>query len=323
MRLGLPPPTARLLTGFIAVLVLSTLAGWWIARGVAPEKSRLAQAMRQFNEHIRGMWLIVVVFSLALLTGGLGSLLVFGGSSFLLLREFITMTPTRKADHRVLFWVFFAILPLQYIILASGWYGLFAIFIPVYAFLFVPIRIAARADAERFLERTAKIQWALMICVYCVSHAPALIQLTIPGQAGAGARLLLFLCIVVEVNGAVHEFIDTLLGRYHLYPKAANPRTAEGLFAGLAASAGLGVAMSSVTPMTAWQAAWIAGLVGLLGSAGQLCLATIRAERGRAGVVVVQRGHEMLDRTISLCFAAPVFFHIVRFKFTAGDLGLF
>ena len=269
------------------------------------------------------MWTIVVVFSIAMLTGGLGSILVFAGSSFLLLREFITIPPTRKADQRALFWAFFAILPLQYIILGCNWYGLFAIFIPVYAFLFVPIRIAAQADSEKFLERTAKIQWALMICVYCVSYAPALIKLTIPGQEGAGARLLLFLCIVVEANGATHEFVDTLFGRRKIISKPGNLRTVEGLFAGVAVSAGLGALMSSVTPMSPWQAALIAVLVSLLGSAGQLCLFMIRAERGREGVVVVHRDNEMMGRTISLCFAAPVYFHLIRLTFGAGELGLF
>ncbi len=321
-RLHPQPPTARLFTGFVTVLALFSLAGWLAAQHAKPE-SRLAKALQQLNKRLRGMWSIVVVFSIAMLTGGVGSILVFAGCSFLLLREFITITPTRKADQRALFWAFFAILPLQYIILGCNWYGLFAIFIPVYAFLFLPIRIAAQADSEKFLERTARIQWALMICVYCVSYAPALIKLTIPGQEGAGARLLLFLCIVVEANAAAHEFVDTLLGRHFLIHKAGNSRTAEGLFAGVAASAGLGAIMSSVTPMTVFQATFIAVLVGLLGSAGQLCLVMIRAERGREGVVVVHRDNEMLGRTISLCFAAPIFFHIIRLTFTGSQLLLF
>ncbi len=319
VRHHLQPPTVRLLIGFVTVLALLSVAGWLAAKCATPE-SRLAKALQQLNKRLRGMWSSVVIFSIAMLTGGVGSILVFAGCSFLLLREFITITPTRKADQRALFWAFFVILPLQYILVGFNWYGLFAIFIPVYAFLFLPIRIAARADSEQFLERTAKIQWALMICVYCVSHAPALIKLTIPGQPGAGARLLLFLCIVVEANGAIHEFVDPLVGRHLLVHKAGSSRTAEGLFAGVAVSAGLGAIMSSVTPMTVFQAVVIAIVVSLLGSAGQLYMIMIRAERGREGVVVVHRDNEMLGRTISLCFAAPVFFHLIRVMLTGGSL---
>ena len=318
-KLHMQPPTLRLLTGFVAVLIVLSVVGWLASKLASPE-GRMAQALPQLNRHVRGMWSIVVVFSVAMLTGGLGSILVFAGCSFLLLREFITITPTRRADQRALFWAFFAILPLQYIILAYNWYGLFAIFIPVYAFLFVPIRIAAREDSERFLERTAKIQWGLMICVYCVSHAPALLKLTVPGQAGAGARLLLFLCIIVEANGAIHEFVDPLFGRHPVTHKPGNSRTIEGLVAGVMVSAALGLVMARFTPLTAFQATVIAVLVALLGSAGQLYLTMIRAERGRDGVVVVHRSNEMLARTMSLCFAAPIFFHIVRFTLGAGDL---
>jgi phosphatidate cytidylyltransferase len=321
-RHGMPPQTAELLVSFVATLASLTLAGRLAADRATPE-SRLSSALRSLNKQLRAMWLIVLVFSVAMLTGGLGSILAFAGSSFLLLREFITITPTRPADRRALFWAFFAILPLQYVILGVNWYGLFAIFIPVYAFLFIPIRIAAQGDSEKFLERAAKIQWALMICVYCVSYAPALLKLTIPGQPGAGARLLLFLCIIVEANGAAHEFVDTLFGSHSLTSKARISRTAEGLLAGLAVSAGLGALMARVTPMNVWQGVSLAILVGLLGSAGKLCLAMIHAERGRPGVVVVHRENEMLDRTISLCFAAPVFFHVVRITFGTGKLAMF
>jgi len=322
VRLGMQPATAQLLSGFVTVLAVLTLAGWLAAKRANPE-GRVAKALLRLNKRLRGMWSIVVVFSIAMLTGGLGSILVFAGCSFLLLREFVTITPTRRADQRALFWAFFVILPLQYIILGYDWYGLFAIFIPVYAFLFIPIRIATQTDPEKFLERTAKIQWGLMMCVYCVSYAPALIKLTIPGQHGAGARLLLFLCIVVEANSAAHEVGDALFGCRYLAPKTRDARTVEGLLAGAVASAGLGAIMASVTPMTIFQAIFIAILASLLGSSGQLCLAMIRADRGKEGVVVVHREQEMLDRTISLCFAAPIFFHLIRFTFADGKLAMF
>ena len=320
--LHMQPPTALLLTGFVTILALMTFTGCVAARFAAP-KSRLAHALQQLNQRLQSMWSIIVVFSIALLTGGLGSILVFAGCSFLLFREFITITPTRRADQRALFWAFFVILPLQYVILGVNWYGLFIVFIPVYAFLFLPIRIAVQSDSEKFLERAAKIQWALMICVYCVSHAPALIKLTIPTSEGAGARLLLFLCIIVEANGVARQFVNTLWGCHVTSPKAGTPLAAEGVFAGIAASAGLGAVMSSVTPLTIIQAIFMAVLIGLLGSAGQLCLSIIRAERGCEGVVIVHRQNDMLGRTISLCFAAPVFFHMVRLFCMDNKLLLF
>ena len=63
------------------------------------------------------------------------------------------------------------------------------IFIPVFVFLLAPARSALAGDTEGFLARTAMIQWALMICVYCVSHAPALLMLR-GGNYIANAKLL-------------------------------------------------------------------------------------------------------------------------------------
>ena len=130
--------------------------------------------MANLNARINAWWLMVAVFGGALLVGRIASVVLFALMSFLALREFVTLTPTRRGDHRSLFWAFFVILPVHYWLLAVQWYGLLVIFIPVYAFLFIPIRSALAGDSECFLERTAKIQWGLMVCVYFVSHAPAL-----------------------------------------------------------------------------------------------------------------------------------------------------
>lgn len=314
-------PTGRLLAGFIVVLLVLTIS--MTVAGRLTKNGRTDQAFRQLNGRIRNLWSVVLVFSIAMLTAGLGTLLVFAACSFLLLREFVTITPTRKADHRALFWGFFVILPLQYIVLGWNWYGLFVILIPVYGFLFVPIRIAAGNDSERFLERAGRIQWALMLCVYCVSYAPALLRLSLSGPSGMGARLLLFLCIVVQVNDAVHEFVDNLWGRHFLAPHMKSKRSIEGLVAGVLVGVGIGTVMAGFVPLSFAQAVLLATVICLTGSAGQMCLSDIRNERGREGVVIVYRNQDMMGRFISLCFAAPVFFHIVRFTLGASDIQLF
>src|SRR5207253_10970275 len=124
--------------------------------------------IQNLNARIKAWWMMVAVFALAMLSGGLGSVILFGLTSFLALREFITLTPTKSGDHRTLFWAFFVITPLHYYTLWTGWYQLVVIFIPVYAFLFIPIRSAMAGDSEHFLERTSKVQWGLMVCVYFV-----------------------------------------------------------------------------------------------------------------------------------------------------------
>ena len=83
--------------------------------------------------------------------------------------------------------------------------------IPVYAFLYVPTRSALSGDTTEFLERVAEIQWGLMVAVYCVSHAPALLMLKIPGYEG-NAKLLLYLVLVVQMSDVLQYVWGKLLG---------------------------------------------------------------------------------------------------------------
>ena len=210
MNLTFDRETSLLAGGVIAVLILASLIGWILARRLGNAGYR--ETIANLNARTRAWWLMVAVFFLAMLSGGIGSVILFGLTSFLALREFITMTPTKRGDHDTLLWLFFVITPIQYGLVAIGWYGLFAIFIPVYAFLFVPLRSVLSGDCERFLERTATMQWALMICVYCVSHAPALLTLEIPGFEGHNGKLLFYLVLVVQASDVLQYIWGKLLG---------------------------------------------------------------------------------------------------------------
>src|SRR5581483_10735709 len=169
--------------GVLVVLVVASLVGALLARRVTGDAARATVA--NLNERIRAWWVMSAI------------VVLFGLVSFLALREFITLTPTGRGDHRTLLWVFFLVTPFQYWLVWRHWYGLYTIFIPVYVFLLAPTRSALAGETEHFLERTATIQSALMICVYCVSYIPALLTLDIAGYAD-NAKLLLFLIVVVQ-----------------------------------------------------------------------------------------------------------------------------
>ena len=140
MKLLIDRQTVCLVGRVLALLVISSAIGFLLSRMAQSDSAR--QTVRNLNARIRAWWMMVLIFGLALATGGLGSIILFCLTSFLALREFVTLTPTRRGDHRALFWVFFVITPLQYWLLWINWYGLFIILIPVYAFLFIPARNA-------------------------------------------------------------------------------------------------------------------------------------------------------------------------------------
>jgi len=258
------------------------------------------------------------VFAAAILAGRPGAVVLFALVSFLALREFLTVTSTRRGDHRTVFYAFFVCIPLQYYLLAINWYGLFSILIPVYAFLYIPTRSALSGDTERFLERIAKIQWGLMVCVYCVSYAPALLMLEIPGYAGRNATLLLYLIVVVEVSDVLQYVWGKLLGRHAIAPTVSPNKTWEGFVGGVLGATVIGTALWAITPFRPWQAATMTLVVTLLGFAGGLTMSAIKRDRGAKDWGTALAGHGgVLDRIDSLCFAAPIFFHLTRYFFTA------
>ena len=307
--------TTILVGGVIVVLLFASIIGWVLAR--RPGGLEFQSTIANLNARTRAWWVMVAIFLLAMLSGGLGSVVLFGLTSFLALREFVTMAPTKLGDHGTLLWVFFVITPIQYALVAVNWYGLFSIFIPVYAFLFVPLRSVLSGDCERFLERTATIQWALMVCVYCVSHAPALMTLRIPGFEGQNGKLLFFFVSVVQASDVLQYIWGKIVGRHKIAPTVSPNKTWEGFIGGVASATLLGTALWWATPFTLWQAAAMSLLITLMGFVGGLVMSAIKRDRGVKDYGTLIAGHGgVMDRIDSLCFSAPVFFHVTRFFFT-------
>jgi len=298
--------------GVLALLLVATIVGLLI-RAI---KGR-SDVIDNLNARIRAWWVMSGVFALSLATGGLGSVILFAVLSFFALREFITLTPTRPADHSALFWIFFIITPLQYYLVATQWYGFFAVLIPVYAFLFVPSRIAIAGDSTAFLERNAKIQWGLMVCVYAVSHAPALLMLQIPHYAGKNARLLFFLVVIVQMSDVLQYVWGKLAGRHKIAPVISPSKTWEGFVGGVASATLIGGALWWATPFTFLQATGMAFVITIMGFLGGLTMSAIKRDRGVKDWGSAIEGHGgVLDRIDSICFASPIFFHLTRYFFT-------
>jgi phosphatidate cytidylyltransferase len=302
-----------LVGGIVALLALSSTITFFLKRRAGGPNKVIAN----LDARVKAWWVMVAVFGVALATGGLGSVILFGFMSFFALREFITLTPTRAGDHRTLFWAFFIITPLQYYLVAMDWYGLFSILIPVYAFIFVPTRSALAGDSEHFLERTAKIQWALMICVYCVSHVPALLTLKIKSYEGQNAKLLLFFVLVVQISDVLQYVWGKLFGKHAIVPTISPNKTVEGFWGGVLSATAIGTALWWATPFTWWQAGLFSFLLTLMGFFGGLVMSAIKRDRGVKDYGTMIEGHGgVMDRIDSLCFAAPVFFHLVRYCYT-------
>jgi phosphatidate cytidylyltransferase len=304
-----------LAAGVLGLLVFASIVGYILRLKTTSETGR--EVVLNLNARIKAWWIMAIIFLLAVATGGIGSLILFGLTSFLALREYITLTPTQRADHRVLFWAFFVITPLQYILIGIRWYGLFSIFIPVYVYLLIPIRSVVEGDFKDFLARNAKIQWGLMVCVYFVSYAPALLSLKIPGYERQNANLLFFLVGVVQVSDVLQYVCGKCFGRHPIAPKISPHKTVEGFAGGVACAVLIGTLLWWITPFRPWQSALMSLIITLLGFCGGLVMSAIKRDRGVKDYGSTIPGHGgIMDRIDSLCFAAPIFFHLTRYFFT-------
>lgn len=304
--------TLALFGGVFSLLVIASVIGWVLAR----RRTMPDPVIENLNARIEAWWVMVAVIGAAFLFGTGGVVLLFAFASLVALREFVTLTRTRRSDHWALALSFFVILPVQYWLVWTEWYGLYAVFIPVYAFLMLPILAALRGETTRFLERISEVQWALMITVYCLSHVPALTTLTIPGYEGRGLLLIAYLVLVVQVSDVLQYVWGKLFGRHKIAPSLSPSKTWEGFAGGIFSAVVIGTLMWWITPFEPHQSAAMALVITLMGFFGGLVMSAIKRDRGVKDWGRLIEGHGgMLDRLDSVVFAAPVFFHLTRYFF--------
>jgi phosphatidate cytidylyltransferase len=304
----------------VTLLGTATVVGQIVQR--QPHLGLNTAALTTFNRRVRVWWVLYALLLVAFFSPTL-TVAIFGVMSFAALREFLTLTPTRRADHRALFWTLMLFTPMQYIFVGFDLYQLYSIFIPVFAFLFIPARVALAGDYKRFLERVAKIQSGLLICVYCLSFAPALLYLDFYVGVGADrhiatpsdkARLLFFFITMALLSEAFQFVWSQLYGRHVIAPEINASRTWEGLVGGSASTALAGMVLHWATPFNSlWQTAFMSMIVAVMGFAGAMTMSAIKRDRGVRDYGTLVEGHGgVLDRIDAICFAAPVFYQVAR-----------
>ena len=276
------------------------------------DKAALNPVLETYMTRVQSWWGLVAFVGIALLLGKVGVMVLFAFASFAALREFLTLTAKAQADHISLALAFFVVLPLQYVFVAMGWHGLYTVFIPVYAFLLLPIVSALRGNATRFLIRVAETQWALMISVFCLSHVPALMSIPFENYGDRSVLLIAFLVIVVQLGDLLEYFFGRRIGRRKIAP-GLSPKTWEGLICGVVSAMLIGGFLNWITPFGLWGAMAMAGAASLVGMFGNIVFAAIKRDRGVkdwSHLIPGQGG--FVDQLDSVIFAAPIFYHLSR-----------
>jgi phosphatidate cytidylyltransferase len=308
-----------LVFGLLVLISVVAFLMTFRTRGDARDES-WHEALRDFRALLGTSWFMVVVFWIGWAAGEVVATVLFALIAFLALREFITLSPTRRGDHRSLVLAFFVVLPIQFWLAATRHFDLFTVFIPVYVFLAIPLASALGGDTQRFLERNAKLQWGIMVCVYGMSHVPALMLLDFSQRnfGGKGAFLVFFLVFVVQTCMVVQHLLTRRLNRPPSIPEVSRSFNWYCWALGMVVGSLLGGALSFITPFAPGQAVAMAAIACAAGSLGHLVMKALKRDRGvpawghRASVT---GANGLLDRVDALCFGAPIFFHSVRWYF--------
>ena len=281
----------------------------------------------ELRARIRTWWIIIGLFIGALAWSPRAVIVFLGFVSFLSLKEFLSMTPTRRADRRVLFYAYVAVV-IQYYLAATERYGLFIMFIPVLMFVWLPTRMWMIGQTDGFLRAAGTLHWALMITVFSLSHTAYLLVMKVGqtpriepeypsliGESFPGPGLLLFLVIITESNDILQFIWGKSLGHRKVAPTVSPGKTYAGLIGGVGSTILLAALLGPKLTLLDVPRSLLAGtLIAVAGFAGDLCFSALKRDLGIKDFGATLPGHGgVLDRVDSLVFTAPLFFHFAYY----------
>lgn len=306
--------------GIFALLVIATITVR-VLQWRRPERD-----WTELRQRVNSWWVIAGVFSLAIVGTRAISIVFFAFVSFLALKEYFSVIPTRRADRRVLFWAYLAI-PVQYYWVSLEWYGLFIIFIPVFAFLLLPLRMITIGRTEGYLRAVGTIHWGLMTLVFSLSHTAFLLILKLKDAPASdplpGPGLVLFLVVLTQLNDVAQFLWGKSIGGRKIVPAVSPGKTWAGFLGGVGTTTLLATFVGPfLTPMTHIQSL-IAGLIIAVGGfAGDVSISALKRDLNIKDSGSMLPGHGgILDRIDSLTYTAPLFFHYVYWLFPFHTFG--
>ncbi len=306
--LNIPFNSGLAMLAVFAVLMAGSLITWRL-RAKHPDKDYKELVLR-----VRSWWVMIAVVFTALVVSDTAAIVLFAVISFLALKEFFSIVPTRLTDRRAVFWSYVAI-PIQYYWVATGWYGMFIIFIPVYLFLFLPMRMVLTGDTKGFIRSAGTLHWASMVSVFCISHIAYLLVLPVKNPNAGNIGLVLFLLVLTQFNDVCQYVWGKQFGRHKIIPKVSPNKTVEGFLGGLlSVTLAAGILAPLLTPLNVGYGLVAGLLIGVAGFIGDVVISSVKRDLQIKDSGTLIPGHGgILDRLDSLIYTAPLFFHFIYY----------
>ena len=294
---------------FVVILLITGSLIRWRLQVKNPQTDYL-----ELKQRIQSWWWMIAILFGILLAPTTISIIFFALLSFLALKEFFSIMPTRQADRRILLWAYLAI-PLQYYWVASNWYGMFLIFIPIYVFLFLPMRAVFIGETKGFIRSLGTIHWAVMLSVLCVSHIAYLLQLPVKNEQAGALGLVLFLIFITQFNDVCQYIWGKIFGKHKIIPKVSPKKTWEGFIGGVITVTLIsGFVAPYLTPLTMVQGFVAGTLIAISGFVGDVVISSVKRDLAIKDSGTLIPGHGgLLDRIDSLIYTAPLFFHFLYY----------
>ncbi|MCR6644021.1 MAG: phosphatidate cytidylyltransferase [Terricaulis sp.] len=211
--------------GVLALLLLGTLAALILPRAQPGKWSDLGPRMRSW-------WVIALLVGGALLAGWQAFTILMAVISFLALKEFLTLAPTRKEDRLIVLLAYLTIIVNYGLIftdtLFQDSYNIYLVFTPVYAFLVMAATMAWIGRTDGFLSTVGIVHWGVVVCVYNIGYIAFLMR-TPDAEAPAGAAgLVFFLLLITQLNDVAQYCWGKAIGRNKITPNVSPNKTWEG-----------------------------------------------------------------------------------------------
>ncbi|MEJ6124002.1 phosphatidate cytidylyltransferase [Vibrio sp. 2-Bac 85] len=305
---NIPVHSFYMMTFVVILLITGSLIRWRL-QVKNPQTDYL-----ELKQRIQSWWWMIAILFGILLAPTTVSIIFFALLSFLALKEFFSIMPTRQADRRILLWAYIAI-PLQYYWVATNWYGMFLIFIPIYVFLFLPMRAVFIGETKEFIRSLGTIHWAVMLSVLCVSHIAYLLQLPVKNEQAGALGLVLFLIFITQFNDVCQYIWGKTLGKHKIIPKVSPKKTWEGFIGGVITVTLIsGFVAPYLTPLTMVEGFVAGTLIAISGFVGDVVISSVKRDLAIKDSGTLIPGHGgLLDRIDSLIYTAPLFFHFLYY----------
>ena len=283
-----------------------------ITLGYRLGKGRRFDPSDELYLRIRSWWVMIGLTFVLLFIGQVVAIIGVAFLSFLALKEFFSIVPMRIADRRAIFWAYLSI-PLQYWWVVEQWYGMFLVFIPVYVFLFLPLRLVLIGVTDGFIKSAAVIYWGLMLTVFSLSHVAYLMVLPAPDIEWGFQGPVLLLLLLTGCNDVFQYVFGKLFGKRRVVPQVSPGKTWAGLLGGVVGCSILAFLLGPLlSPFSGLQAVLLGGLLAVVGFIGDVVISALKRDLQLKDSGTLIPGHGgLLDRLDSLTFTAPVFFHLL------------